>query len=74
MMADWLFDGIDRGLGLKRQGRDLRDLWIDTFISYARLLRRLRPDHHALRRQPGAAEPARITRGTHEDHSERHRL
>ena len=36
MMADWLFDGIDRGLGLKRQGRDLRDLWIDTFISYAR--------------------------------------
>jgi glycosyltransferase involved in cell wall biosynthesis len=36
MMADWLFDGIDRGVGLNRNGRDLRDLWIDTFTSYAR--------------------------------------
>lgn len=36
MMADWLFDGVERGVGLQRHNRDLRDLWIDTFVSHAR--------------------------------------
>jgi glycosyltransferase involved in cell wall biosynthesis len=36
MMADWLYDGDEFGLQLDRQRRDLRDLWIDAFMSYAR--------------------------------------
>ena len=36
MMADWLFEGTDNGLGLSDRQRNLRDIWIDTFVSYAR--------------------------------------
>jgi len=36
MMADWLRDDSAGGLAIERDGRDLRDIWIDTFESYAR--------------------------------------
>jgi polysaccharide biosynthesis protein PelF len=34
-MADWLFEGKARGLALEKPKRDLRDVWIDTFVSYS---------------------------------------
>lgn len=34
-MADWLFEGKARGLDLVKPKRDLRDVWIDTFLSYS---------------------------------------
>jgi len=35
MMADWIGDQVDTGLDLERPVRDLRDLWIRAFTSYA---------------------------------------
>jgi len=35
-MADWLFEGKARGLALEKPKRDLRDVWIDTFVSYSK--------------------------------------
>ncbi|MET4897865.1 GT4 family glycosyltransferase PelF [Sphingomonadaceae bacterium jetA1] len=35
MMADWIGDQIDTGLALERGVRDLRDLWVRAFTSYA---------------------------------------
>lgn len=35
-MADWLYEGIEVGLGAEQAQRDLRNLWIDAFRSYAR--------------------------------------
>ncbi len=34
--ADWIEDTIDNGLAVDNRRKDLRDLWIDTFESYAR--------------------------------------
>jgi glycosyltransferase involved in cell wall biosynthesis len=36
MMATWIGDQVDTGLMLDRKGRDLRDLWLAAFQSYAR--------------------------------------
>ncbi|MCU6454543.1 GT4 family glycosyltransferase PelF [Sphingomonas sp. A2-49] len=35
MMADWIGDQVDTGLELERSVRDLRDLWVRAFSSYA---------------------------------------
>ncbi len=35
-MADWLHAGDSQGLGIEKPRRDLRDLWIDAFVAYAR--------------------------------------
>ncbi len=35
MMADWIGDQVDTGLELDRNVRDLRDLWVRAFTSYA---------------------------------------
>lgn len=35
-MADWLHAGDAQGLGIEKPRRDLRDLWIDAFVAYAR--------------------------------------
>ncbi|HYD99724.1 MAG TPA: GT4 family glycosyltransferase PelF [Alphaproteobacteria bacterium] len=35
-MADWLFESGASGLQVETRQRDLRDLWIDTFVSYSR--------------------------------------
>jgi glycosyltransferase involved in cell wall biosynthesis len=35
-MADWLSDGMEEGLSIKKPNHDLRDIWNDTFASYAR--------------------------------------
>jgi glycosyltransferase involved in cell wall biosynthesis len=35
MMADWIGDQVDTGLELERSVRDLRDLWVRAFTSYA---------------------------------------
>ncbi|MBM3567713.1 MAG: DUF3492 domain-containing protein [Alphaproteobacteria bacterium] len=35
-MADWLSDASAAGLAIEKPRRDLRDLWIDTFIGYSR--------------------------------------
>ena len=35
MMADWIGDQVDTGLELERDVRDLRDLWVRAFTSYA---------------------------------------
>jgi len=35
MMAEWIGDQIDTGLELERSVRDLRDLWVRAFTSYA---------------------------------------
>ncbi|KQT31319.1 glycosyl transferase family 1 [Sphingomonas sp. Leaf412] len=35
MMADWIGDQVDTGLELDRSVRDLRDLWVRAFTSYA---------------------------------------
>lgn len=34
-MADWIGDQVDTGLELERSVRDLRDLWVRAFTSYA---------------------------------------
>ncbi|WP_442579613.1 GT4 family glycosyltransferase PelF [Mesorhizobium sp. ASY16-5R] len=36
LTADWIEDTIDNGLAVENRRKDLRDLWIDTFESYAR--------------------------------------
>lgn len=36
LTADWIADTIDNGLAIENRRKDLRDLWIDTFESYAR--------------------------------------
>ncbi len=35
-MADWLHAGDAQGLAIEKPRRDLRDLWIDAFVAYAR--------------------------------------
>ncbi|MEC9345265.1 MAG: GT4 family glycosyltransferase PelF [Pseudomonadota bacterium] len=35
-MADWLYEGPGGSLGLSKPKRDLKDLWIDTFVAYSR--------------------------------------
>ncbi len=35
LMADWIGDQVDSGLELERSVRDLRDLWVRAFASYA---------------------------------------
>ncbi|WP_416896496.1 MAG: GT4 family glycosyltransferase PelF [Minwuia sp.] len=35
-MADWLYEGPAGSLGLEKPKRDLKDLWIDTFVAYSR--------------------------------------
>lgn len=35
-LADWLFDGIEAGLRLDQPVRELRQMWVETFISYSR--------------------------------------
>ncbi len=35
MMAEWIGDQIDTGLQMERSVRDLRDLWVRAFTSYA---------------------------------------
>ncbi|MEH3099448.1 GT4 family glycosyltransferase PelF [Sphingomonas adhaesiva] len=35
MMAEWIGDQVDTGLELERSVRDLRDLWVRAFSSYA---------------------------------------
>jgi glycosyltransferase involved in cell wall biosynthesis len=35
-MADWLSEGMEEGLSIKKPNHDLRDIWNDTFASYAR--------------------------------------
>ncbi|ANK80816.1 MAG: hypothetical protein TEF_08380 [Rhizobiales bacterium NRL2] len=35
-MADWLYEGPSGSLGLDKPKRDLKDLWIDTFVAYSR--------------------------------------
>jgi len=35
-LADWLFDGIDTGLRLDQPVRDLRRMWVETFVGYSR--------------------------------------
>ena len=36
LMADWISDTVDKGLNVDDPRRDLRDLWISVFESYAR--------------------------------------
>ncbi|WP_019995159.1 GT4 family glycosyltransferase PelF [Aureimonas ureilytica] len=36
LMADWVVDTVDKGLSIRDQRTDLRDLWIMAFESYAR--------------------------------------
>ncbi|MCB1460999.1 MAG: GT4 family glycosyltransferase PelF [Nitratireductor sp.] len=36
LMADWIVDTVDKGLAMADRRRDLRDLWITAFESYAR--------------------------------------
>lgn len=36
-MADWLYEGVGRGLAVERPRRDLKSLWVDAFISYSRI-------------------------------------
>jgi glycosyltransferase involved in cell wall biosynthesis len=35
MMAEWIGDQVDTGMELERSVRDLRDLWVRAFTSYA---------------------------------------
>lgn len=35
-MADWLHEGPGGSLGVEKAKRDLKDLWIDTFVAYSR--------------------------------------
>ncbi|MFQ5849289.1 MAG: GT4 family glycosyltransferase PelF [Candidatus Binatia bacterium] len=34
-MADWLFDHLSRRLDVDKANRDLKDIWMDTFLSYS---------------------------------------
>jgi glycosyltransferase involved in cell wall biosynthesis len=35
-MADWLYEAESSGLNVSKTRRDLKDLWVDTFVSYSR--------------------------------------
>ncbi len=35
-LAEWIEEAVDEGLSVDRQFRDLRDVWIDAFESYAK--------------------------------------
>ena len=35
-MADWLYEAKHSGLQLERKGRELKDLWMDSFSTYSR--------------------------------------
>jgi glycosyltransferase involved in cell wall biosynthesis len=60
-MADWLSSNRPRALAVERERRDLKDLWIDTFVSYsqclysaARLIVTLYEGNQAMQRRDGA--------------------
>lgn len=63
LMADWIVDTIDKGLGIADPRRDLRDLWIAVFESYARIcyaacshVTTLFADNQPMQRMLGAEE------------------
>ncbi|MBL8831821.1 MAG: GT4 family glycosyltransferase PelF [Rhodospirillales bacterium] len=65
-MADWLSSNRPRALAVERERRDLKDLWIDTFISYsqclysaARSIVTLYEGNQAMQRRDGAP-PGRL--------------
>jgi len=35
-MADWLYEAQPGGLQIDKPGRSLKDLWVDTYVSYSR--------------------------------------
>ena len=62
-MADWLYEGPAVSLGLEKPKRDLKDLWIDTFVAYSRSCYQacdqiitLYSGNQDLQRRDGAAE------------------
>lgn len=62
-MADWLYEGPGGTLGLGKPKRDLKDLWIDTFVAYSRCcyeacdeIITLYTGNQELQRRDGAAE------------------
>jgi len=62
-MADWLYEGPSGSLGLEKPKRDLKDLWIDTFVAYSRCCYQacdrivtLYSGNQDLQRRDGAAE------------------
>lgn len=62
LTADWIADTVDNGLAVDNRRKDLRDLWIDTFESYARTcyeaceaITTLYSDNQKLQLQTGAA-------------------
>jgi len=66
LMADWIFDAVDKGLSLHDRRMDMRDLWITVFESYARAcyaacdtITTLYRDNQALQVRLGA-EPDRL--------------
>ncbi|MGH7583689.1 MAG: GT4 family glycosyltransferase PelF [Gemmatimonadales bacterium] len=65
-MADWLSDHEVAGLGIDKSTRNLRDLWIDTFVTYSRAcyaacdkIITLYSGNQAMQRRDGAA-PERL--------------
>ena len=65
-MADWLYEGTRGSLGIEKPRRDLKDLWIDTFVSYSRAcyaaserIITLYGGNQELQRRDGA-DPARL--------------
>lgn len=62
-MADWLYEAPGGSLGLEKPKRDLKDLWIDTFVAYSRSCYQacdqiitLYSGNQDLQRRDGAAE------------------
>ncbi|GJL88924.1 MAG: pellicle/biofilm biosynthesis glycosyltransferase PelF [Minwuia thermotolerans] len=62
-MADWLYEAPGGSLGLEKPKRDLKDLWIDTFVAYSRCCYQacdqiitLYTGNQDLQRRDGAAE------------------
>jgi glycosyltransferase involved in cell wall biosynthesis len=60
-MADWLSSNRPRALAVERERRDLKDLWIDTFVAYsqcvysaARSIVTLYEGNQAMQRRDGA--------------------
>ncbi|MBI3503503.1 MAG: GT4 family glycosyltransferase PelF [Proteobacteria bacterium] len=60
-MADWLSSNRPRALAVERERRDLKDLWIDTFVAYsqcvysaARSVVTLYEGNQAMQRRDGA--------------------
>jgi len=62
-MADWLSANRPRALAVERERRDLKDLWIDTFVTYsqcvysaARSIVTLYEGNQAMQRRDGAPD------------------